>query len=223
MLSRAASRSSWCPGSTRRSGCAGPTPPPAASLSRMEKRYLFTPGPTPVPPEVLAAGAEPMVHHRGSDFQAIYTRTLERLQQVFRTESQVLLFSASGTGAMESAVTNLAGPGRQGRGRRRGRVRRALGQDLRAPRPRRAAHRLRVGRGARRRARSARRSPRAAPGSCSAPSPRRRPASSRTSRGSRQRWATRSSSSTPSPRSARSRSRPTPGASTSSSPARRRR
>jgi aspartate aminotransferase-like enzyme len=77
----------------------------------MEKRYLFTPGPTPVPPEVLAAGAEPMVHHRGSDFQAIYTRTLERLQQVFRTESQVLLFSASGTGAMESAVTNLAGPG----------------------------------------------------------------------------------------------------------------
>jgi aspartate aminotransferase-like enzyme len=77
----------------------------------MEKRYLFTPGPTPVPPEVLAAGAEPMVHHRGADFQELYTRALERLQQVFRTESQVLLFSASGTGAMESAVTNLAGPG----------------------------------------------------------------------------------------------------------------
>ena len=75
----------------------------------MEKRYLFTPGPTPVPPEVVAAGAEPMVHLRGSEFQEIYTRTLERLQQVFRTESQVLLFSASGTGAMESAVTNLAG------------------------------------------------------------------------------------------------------------------
>jgi aspartate aminotransferase-like enzyme len=77
----------------------------------MEKRYLFTPGPTPVPPEVLAAGAEPMVHHRGADFQKIYTSALERLQQVFRTQSEVLLFSASGTGAMESAVTNLAGPG----------------------------------------------------------------------------------------------------------------
>ena len=115
----------------------------------MEKRYLFTPGPTPVPPEVLAAGAEPMVHHRGADFQAVYERTLERLQQVFRTESQVLLFSASGTGAMESAVD-------EPRPRRAtgvavvvaGRVRRALGHDLRAPRPRRAAHRLRVGRGA---------------------------------------------------------------------------
>ena len=32
----------------------------------MQKRYLFTPGPTPVPPEVLAASAEPMVHHRGA-------------------------------------------------------------------------------------------------------------------------------------------------------------
>src|SRR3954447_816084 len=77
----------------------------------MEKRYLFTPGPTPVPPEVLAAGAEPMVHHRGADFHAIYVRTLERLRQVFRTDGEVLLFSASGTGAMESAVTNLTGPG----------------------------------------------------------------------------------------------------------------
>jgi aspartate aminotransferase-like enzyme len=71
------------------------------------KRYLFTPGPTPVPPEVLAATAEPIVHHRGVDFRAIYERSLERLAEVYRTESPVLLFSASGTGAMESAVANL--------------------------------------------------------------------------------------------------------------------
>ena len=77
----------------------------------MEKRYLFTPGPTPVPPEVLAATAEPMVHHRGLDFREIYERCLVRLQNVFRSESQVLLFSASGTGAMDSAVANLTGPG----------------------------------------------------------------------------------------------------------------
>src|SRR5436190_13113352 len=75
------------------------------------KRYLFTPGPTPVPPEVLAAMAEPMVHHRGADFRAVYERCLARLRQVYRTESDVLLFSASGTGAMDSAVTNLCAPG----------------------------------------------------------------------------------------------------------------
>jgi serine---pyruvate transaminase len=77
----------------------------------MEKRYLFTPGPTPVPPQVLAAMAEPMVHHRGADFRVVYERCLKRLQDVFRTEADVLLFAASGTGAMESAVANLCGPG----------------------------------------------------------------------------------------------------------------
>jgi aspartate aminotransferase-like enzyme len=77
----------------------------------VEKRYLFTPGPTPVPPEVLAAGAEPIVHHRGPDFRDVYARTLGRLKDVYRTESDVLLFTASGTGAMESAVANLCAPG----------------------------------------------------------------------------------------------------------------
>jgi aspartate aminotransferase-like enzyme len=77
----------------------------------VEKRYLFTPGPTPVPPEVLTAGAEPIVHHRGPDFREIYARTLQRLKDAFRTDADVLLFTSSGSGAMESAVANLAGPG----------------------------------------------------------------------------------------------------------------
>jgi serine---pyruvate transaminase len=76
-----------------------------------EKRYLFTPGPTPVPPQVLAALAEPMVHHRGPDFRIVYERCLARLKQVVRTENEVLLFAASGTGTMESAVANLCSPG----------------------------------------------------------------------------------------------------------------
>jgi serine---pyruvate transaminase len=77
----------------------------------LEKRYLFTPGPTPVPPEVLAASAEPIVHHRGADFRELYARVLARLKEVFRTDADVLLFTASGTGAMESAVANLCAPG----------------------------------------------------------------------------------------------------------------
>lgn len=77
----------------------------------MEKRYLFAPGPTPVPPEVLAATAEPIVHHRGPDFRVVYERTLARLKEVFRTGGDVLLFTASGTGAMESTPANLCAPG----------------------------------------------------------------------------------------------------------------
>ena len=76
-----------------------------------EKRYLVTPGPTPVPPEVLAATAAPMIHHRTPEFRAILARVLERLQQVFRTEHEVVLFASVGTGGMESAVANLCSPG----------------------------------------------------------------------------------------------------------------
>ncbi len=75
------------------------------------KKYLFTPGPTPVPPQVLAALAEPVVHHRTPDFRPIYERCLARLREVCRTEQDVLLFTASGTGAFESAVANLVSPG----------------------------------------------------------------------------------------------------------------
>ena len=71
----------------------------------------MAPGPTPVPPEALAAGAAPIIHHRGPDFRELMLRTLARLQQVCRTENDVLLFTASGSGAFESAIVNLLSPG----------------------------------------------------------------------------------------------------------------
>ena len=75
------------------------------------KRYLFTPGPTPVPPEVLAALGEPVLHHRAPDFRVVFERVLARLRDVHRTTSDVLLFTCSGTGAFESAIVNLCSPG----------------------------------------------------------------------------------------------------------------
>jgi serine---pyruvate transaminase len=75
------------------------------------KRHLFTPGPTPVPPQVLAAMAEPVVHHRSPDYRPIFRSCLDRLTEVFRTAREPLMFTASGTGAMESAVANIAQPG----------------------------------------------------------------------------------------------------------------
>jgi aspartate aminotransferase-like enzyme len=80
-------------------------------MERVKKRYLMAPGPTPVPPEVLAASAAPVIHHRGPDFRELMLRTLARLQEVCRTENDVLLFTASGSAAFESAVVNLLSPG----------------------------------------------------------------------------------------------------------------
>jgi aspartate aminotransferase-like enzyme len=71
----------------------------------------MTPGPTPVPPEVLHALAEPVVHHRSPDFAAVFELAQERLRAVFRTTSDVLVFTSSGTGAFESAIVNVLSPG----------------------------------------------------------------------------------------------------------------
>ena len=54
---------------------------------------------------------EPVIHHRSADFREILERCLGRLRDVCRTESDVLLFTASGTGAMESVVANVCAPG----------------------------------------------------------------------------------------------------------------
>lgn len=75
------------------------------------KNYLLTPGPTPVPPEVLEAMARPIIHHRTPQFQGILKEVEENLKYVFETRNSVLIFSSSGTGAMEGAVNNLLSPG----------------------------------------------------------------------------------------------------------------
>ena len=77
----------------------------------MEKRYLFTPGPTPVPHQVLEAMSRPIIHHRSSDFRAILESCLERLRLVYRTERDVLMYTGSGTAGMESAIVTLCAPG----------------------------------------------------------------------------------------------------------------
>ena len=78
-------------------------------MTRPQK--LLTPGPTSVPPAVLAALAEPVLHHRSPDFAKVFALAQERLRAVFRTEGEVLVFTASGTGAFESALVNLLSPG----------------------------------------------------------------------------------------------------------------
>ncbi|NQT91044.1 MAG: alanine--glyoxylate aminotransferase family protein [Candidatus Omnitrophica bacterium] len=77
----------------------------------MQKRYLLTPGPTPVPTEALLAMAKPIIHHRTSEFRAILKEAVEGLRYVFQTKNDVFVFASSGTGAMESSITNILSPG----------------------------------------------------------------------------------------------------------------
>jgi aspartate aminotransferase-like enzyme len=75
------------------------------------KEYLMTAGPTPLPPAVSQVMAEPILYHRAPAFIEIYARVLERLPWVFGASGDVLAFAASGSGAMESAVSNLVRQG----------------------------------------------------------------------------------------------------------------
>ena len=77
----------------------------------MQKRFLITPGPTPVPPEVLSALSQPVVHHRAPRFTEILKQVVAGLKYIYQTENDIIVFAASGTGAMESAVVNVVNPG----------------------------------------------------------------------------------------------------------------
>jgi len=77
----------------------------------MKKFRLLAPGPTPVPPEVLLAMAQPVLHHRTPEFEALFAQARRGLQWLFQTRREVLILAASGTGAMEGAVVNACSPG----------------------------------------------------------------------------------------------------------------
>ena len=77
----------------------------------MIKKYLFAPGPTQVPPEVLLRMAYPMIHHRAPDFGPIMQEVSEGLKWLFQTGNDVLLMASSGTGGMEGSVSNFLSPG----------------------------------------------------------------------------------------------------------------
>lgn len=77
----------------------------------MEKKYLFSPGPTMLPPEVQLKMAEPIMHHREPEFEKIFAEIREGLKYLFQTKNEVLVFTSSGTGAMEGAVSNILSKG----------------------------------------------------------------------------------------------------------------
>lgn len=77
----------------------------------MKKFTLFTPGPAEVPPRVLKAISEPIIHHRSQDFREIFFEVREKLKKLFKTKQDVIVFASSGTGAMEAAVVNFFSKG----------------------------------------------------------------------------------------------------------------
>jgi aspartate aminotransferase-like enzyme len=69
------------------------------------------PGPTPLPPQVVAALGREMIPHRGPTFRALYRETLDLAREIHRTDGDVLTWAATGSAGWEVAVVNLLSPG----------------------------------------------------------------------------------------------------------------
>lgn len=77
----------------------------------MRKPRLMTPGPAPVPEDVMLEMARPVIHSRDPRTKDAIKVATEGLQEVFQTKNDVLIMAATGTGAMEAAVVNTVPPG----------------------------------------------------------------------------------------------------------------
>ncbi len=69
------------------------------------------PGPTPLPPAVLAAMQRPMIPHRGPAAKALMASVFNRARQVHRTDGDLLIWPGSGSAGWEAAIVNLLAPG----------------------------------------------------------------------------------------------------------------
>lgn len=74
-------------------------------------RWVRIPGPTPVPPAVLQAMTQPMIPHRGAEMRELVHRLRVRLQEVHRTDGDVMVWSGSGSSGWEAAIQNTCRPG----------------------------------------------------------------------------------------------------------------
>src|SRR5579872_2456602 len=73
----------------------------------IKKQRLLTPGPTPLYPPALHAMMASDMHHRTEDFRNVYKAVLADLKEVLGTSNDVLIFAASGTGALDGSVSNF--------------------------------------------------------------------------------------------------------------------
>ena len=76
------------------------------------KRLLYGPGPGQVHPRVYQAMAQPIVGHLDPYFFEISTNIQRLLRTVFGTKNEMtFVISATGSGGMETAISNFVEPG----------------------------------------------------------------------------------------------------------------
>ncbi len=75
------------------------------------RQYLQIPGPANIPDRILRSLSQPLINHRGPEFERLLSVNIQGLKKVFRTTNDILMFPSSGSGMLESVVVNLFSPG----------------------------------------------------------------------------------------------------------------
>jgi len=75
------------------------------------RHFLQIPGPSPVPERIMRVIDMPVIDHRGPEFAQLGKDVLAGMKRVFRTQGDVVIYPASGTGAWEAALVNTLSPG----------------------------------------------------------------------------------------------------------------
>lgn len=75
------------------------------------RHFLQIPGPSTVPDRILRAMDQPVIDHRGPEFQVLAKTVLAECRWIFQTDEPVIIYPASGTGAWEAAIVNTLCPG----------------------------------------------------------------------------------------------------------------
>jgi len=83
----------------------------SSSTYQAGRHFLQIPGPTNVPDRILRAMDHPTIDHRGPAFAEIGKQCLDGMKTIFKTDSAVIIYPASGTGAWEAALVNLINEG----------------------------------------------------------------------------------------------------------------
>ncbi len=76
-------------------------------MSGAKRKLIMLPGPTNVSERVMQAMTRPIINHRSEEFSELFQGLHEKARSLFQTEGEVVLFSSSGTGAVEAAVSNV--------------------------------------------------------------------------------------------------------------------
>ncbi len=80
-------------------------------MRKAGRHFLQIPGPSAVPDRILRAISQQTMDHRGPDFGKVGLKALNGLKSIFKTEENVFIYPASGTGAWEAALVNVLSPG----------------------------------------------------------------------------------------------------------------